>query len=160
MKVYRRLFSLHLFDDDGFLVYAEKYTLEPLRIHGRAALECRDIEGIEDVALEELECYWPGLAWPGPYRYRERAYATDVLGALSHRWRSIRNSAELRMAKFGIKLRAERDPRSLRIKPRNVAEHSHGEEGEVIEEWMRHRGFIRIGAAAIDDETGAFVERA
>jgi hypothetical protein len=155
VKVYRRLFSLHLFDDEGFLVYAEKYTLEPLRSHGRAALEWRDIDGVEEVALEELECFWPG-----PYSHRDRTYATDVLAALSHRWRSVRATAELRMAKFGIKLRGERDPRSLRIKPRNVAEYSHGEEGEVIEEWMRHRGFIRIGAAAIDDETEAFVERA
>ena len=95
-----------------FLVYAEKYTLEPLRNSGRAALECRDIDGIEDVALEELEC-------SGPVRnsYRDRTYAADVLRALSHRWRSIRDSAELRMAKFGIKLRGEREPRSLRIKP-------------------------------------------
>lgn len=153
VKVYRRLFSLHLFDDEHFLVYAEKYTLEPLRDHGRAALECRDIDGIEDVSLEELECYWPG-----PYRHRDRTYATDVFGALSHRWRSIRATAELRMAKFSVKLRGERDSRSLRIKPRNIAEYGHGDEGEMIEEWMRHRGFIRIGAAAIDEEAGTLVE--
>ena len=64
------------------------------------------------------------------------------------------------MAKFnGIKLRGEREPRSLRIKPRNIAEYSHGDGGEVIEEWMRHRGFIRIGAAAIDETTESLVVR-
>jgi hypothetical protein len=64
------------------------------------------------------------------------------------------------MAKFSVKLRGERDPRSLRIKPRNIAEYSHGDEGEMIEEWMRHRGFIRIGAAAVDEEAGTLVEGA
>jgi hypothetical protein len=26
--------------------------------------------------------------------------------------------------------------------PRNVTEYSHGEEGLIIEEWMRQRGFV------------------
>jgi hypothetical protein len=40
----------------------------------------------------------------------------------------------------------------VKIVARNATDFSHGEEGLIIEEWMRHRGFVLIGAAAKDGE--------
>ena len=58
LKKYREMFGLHLFGDAEKFVYAEKYTLEPLRAQGEAALRCKDVEGIESVRLTQLEFDW------------------------------------------------------------------------------------------------------
>jgi hypothetical protein len=152
VKLYREVFCRRLFHDDNRFVYSEKYTLTPLREQGKASLECRDIDGMESVILKELE-----YRWPGPFDHRDRSRASDVLQALSFRWRSIRGSADFLMARFSIKLQDEKKRRSVKIVPRNVAEYSRGEEGLIIEQWLRQRGFVLIGRAAKDAEVNTAV---
>jgi hypothetical protein len=101
VKLYREVFCQHLFQDKDRFIYTDKYTLDPLKAKGKAALACRDIEGMESVALTELE-----YRWLGPFDHRDNSRATDVLRALSPRWRSIK-SAEFVMAKFSVKLTGE-----------------------------------------------------
>jgi hypothetical protein len=60
LRLYRQKFGHHLFGDEEKFVYAEKYTLDPLKDHGAAALYCRDVAGIEWVRLREIEYAWPG----------------------------------------------------------------------------------------------------
>jgi len=61
------------------------------------------------------------------------------------------------MARFSIKLQDEKKRRSVKIVPRNVAEYSRGEEGLIIEQWLRQRGFVLIGRAAKDAEVNTAV---
>ena len=59
LKKYRETFGLHLFGDAEKFVYAEQYTLEPLRAQGEAALRCKDVEGMESVRLGPKKVYTP-----------------------------------------------------------------------------------------------------
>lgn len=152
VKLYVSVFCEHLFGDKERFVYSEKYTLEPLKERGSASLECSDIEGMESVTLIELE-----YRWPGPLNHCDKSQAADVLHALSRRWRVITGTAQFLMAKFSVKLTGEKAQRTVKIKPRNVAEYSHGEEGLIVEEWMRQRGFVLIGSAAKNAKTDAAV---
>jgi hypothetical protein len=77
LREYRTLFGRHLFRNDDFFVFAEKYTLEPLQTLGEAALACGDIEGIESVKLKEVE-----YAWGGAFEHTETHRAADLFKAL------------------------------------------------------------------------------
>ena len=44
IKLYRRMFGKHLFGDEEKFVYAEKYTLDPLKVFMALALQERGIE--------------------------------------------------------------------------------------------------------------------
>jgi len=150
VKMFLEEFCKHLFGDKERFIYTEKYTLTPLKEKGKASLSCHDIEGMESVLLTQLE-----YRWPGTLDHRDNTRAKDVLGALAHRWRLIKE-ADFVMAKFSVKLTGEKTKRSVKIAPRNVAEFTRGEEGLIIEEWLRKRGFVLIGVAT-DADTDAAV---
>ena len=150
IKFYREIFCKRLFDDANRFVYDEKYTLKPLKRNARAALVCSDIDGMSSVVLKELE-----YRWPGPYDHSDRTRASDVLKALSLRWNDLRGSPEFVTARFSVKLKNEKRRRSVKIVSRNIAEYGRGDEGMIIEEWLRQRGFVLIGTAAKDEETDA-----
>jgi hypothetical protein len=143
LKLYRTKFSEHLFGDDEKFVYAEKYTLEPLKERGEEALCCRDVGGIEWVRLTEIE-----YVWPGKLGHVEKHKAGDVFRALAALRRRIERDAEIRMAKFAVKLEGERRSRAVLIRPRNRAEYGRGEPALIIEEWLHARGFVLVGSAA------------
>ncbi len=151
VKLYREVFCQHLFGDKDRFVYADKYTLEPLKTKGKAALECSDIEGVKSVSLTELE-----YRWPGPFDHRDTSRATDVLRALSRRWSSIK-CADFVTAKFKVDLVDEERPRFVKIIARNTTDSSRGEEALIIEEWLRQRGFILIESTTKDAKSNATV---
>jgi len=151
VKLYREVFCQHLFGDKDRFVYADKYTLEPLKAKGKAALECSDIEGMKSVTLTELE-----YRWPGPFDHRDTSRATDVFRALSRRWNTIK-CADFVTAKFTVKLTDEARPRFVKIIARNTTDASRGEEALIIEEWLRQRGFILIQSAKKDAKPDATV---
>jgi hypothetical protein len=142
LKLYRARFGQHLFSDEAKFVYAEKYTLEPLK-EGEGALSCRDIAGMEQVCLREIE-----YEWPGGLDHFERHKADDAFQALALLHRSIEREADIRMAKFAVKFEGERRARTVTIRPRNRAEYGRGEQALIIEEWLRARGFVLVGSAA------------
>ncbi len=55
LRKYRELFGQHLFGNPQTFVYAEKYTLEPLRAHGEDSLRCRDVEGVDSVRVTQMD---------------------------------------------------------------------------------------------------------
>ena len=79
LRLYREKFGKHVFGDPEKFVYAEKYTLAPLRTKGVGSLLCRDVGGIEWIYLTELE-----YAWPFAFDYTERHKASDVFKALEY----------------------------------------------------------------------------
>lgn len=52
--LYRQLLGRHLFDNEQFCEGSAKYTLEPLRLYGRQAIQWIDVPGIEWVRLVQL----------------------------------------------------------------------------------------------------------
>jgi hypothetical protein len=151
LRLYRAKFGLHLFGDAEYFVYAEKYTLRPLQQRGQASLFCRDIGGIEAVWLNDIEYVWPGED------HDERHRSNDVFHALAIQHRRIEPAAEIKKAVFSVRMQGETKLRSVLIRPRNIAEYGRGEEAAIIENWLRARGFVVVGAAADDERSGPFL---
>ena len=152
LRLYREKFGKHVFGDPEKFVYAQKYTLTPLKVDGARSLQCMDVEGIERVRMTEIE-----YAWPCAFEYTERHKADDVFKALELKRRSIETDAMLLRARFSVKLYGEPNPRPVLIQPPNIAEYGRGEESALIEQWLRVRGFVLVGSAANDEEAESFM---
>ena len=137
MRLYREKFGKHLFGDPEKFIYAQKYTLDPLKTQGAGALRCRDLGGIEQVKLTEVE-----YVWPCAFDHTERHKADDVFKALALLERTIEKKAHLAHARFTVKLAGEMNPRPVLVRPPNIAEYGLGEEAAIIEQWLRARGFV------------------
>jgi hypothetical protein len=150
--LYREKFGKHVFGDPEKFVYAQKYTLAPLRTDGIASLQCRDVSGVEWVRLTELECLWPSA-----FDYTEKLKACDLFRAMELKQRKIDAQAELLHARFAVKLAGEANPRPVLVQPPNIAEYGRGEEAAIIEQWLRARGFVIVGSVADDETTPSFM---
>src|SRR6185312_5369335 len=93
LRQYRALFGKHLFRDENRFVFAEKYTLEPLKKDGQLSLSCRDIAGVESVRLREIE-----YGWAGAFDHVETHRAEDLFRALVILNRAVENESHIRKA--------------------------------------------------------------
>lgn len=136
-KIYLEFFGKHLFGDKNHFPGANKYTLEPLSIDGRASLVCSDIPGLEWIRLKEIQYFWdreiPEI---------EIHKATDLFQCMADREEEIPEEVRLIGASFDVKFENIRSPRTLSICPGNVAQYSHDDDGVCLEKWMAKRGFI------------------
>jgi hypothetical protein len=144
--LYRRLFGEHLFGDENCFPGTAKYTLEPLREYGADALACGDIDGIESIVLTEVH-----FLWGGTHREIEIRKAADVFAALEARGRKVPEKARIIKAIFKVKFADSKTPRSVKIRPSNIAEYTRDSDAAVLEEWLTFRGFI------VNEEAGANV---
>jgi hypothetical protein len=136
-RLYRQKFGKHFFEDEDFFPGTGKYTLNPLKSDGEAALVCSDVEGLEMVLLKELHFYWGG-----PFGEIEIRKASNVLAALSWRNRQIQDNARLVRAKFHVKFENARNPRTLIIRPPNIANFTRDGDSVIGETWLAKRGFV------------------
>ena len=143
LRQYREMFGLHLFGDAEKFVYEEKYTLEPLRAQGEAALRCKDVEGIESVRLTYLE-----LDWGGAFESVDKFSATDLFKAWAIRQVKISKDPIIRKAVFKVKVSGEKRARTVSITAGNQAGYQRSEECLLVEQWLWARGFILLGTKA------------
>jgi hypothetical protein len=148
-KLYRQLFGKHLFDNENCFPGTAKYTLEPLRENGADALACGDIEGIESIVLTEVH-----FAWGGAQGEVEIRKASDVFAALEARGRTMPEEARIIKAVFRVKFEDSKTPRSVKIRPSNIAEYTRDSDADLLERWLQLRGFI------INEEAGQHVAAA
>lgn len=139
-QLYRSQFGLHLFGDEDFFPGKEKYTLEPLRQAGEASLGCADIEGVEWVKLREVQVFHPGDPWELVTRQSE-----DLFAVLKARNKGFPEAGRLVRATFKVKFADCRTPRSLVIRPSNIAQFTRDDDSALLESWMKARGFIKTG---------------
>jgi hypothetical protein len=146
-ELYKAQFGQHLFGDELLFPGANKYTLEPLRGSGPASLACSDIPGMESVKLREVQILYSGT----PYEVVTRK-STDVFAALTARDVPFPSGGRLIRAAFQIQFANSRSPRTVVIRPANIAQYTRDEDSMVVERWLKARGFIRQeggeGAAA------------
>lgn len=150
-ELYRKQFGLHLFGNPDFfpaIGQAGKYTLEPLRHEGRLALVCADLPGIEYVTLGELHFYHSGV-----HGYVEVIKSQDVFDSMEEFQRTMPRRARLTKAAFKVKFAHAARPRTVTIRPPNVALFDRESDSELVETWLRARGFVQptIGGEA-DEE--------
>ncbi len=137
-ELYRKQFGKHLFGDEAFFPGEGKYTLDPLRTDGEASLVCTDVPGLEYVRLKEVHFFWGGAN-----REMEIRKADDVFAAFTARNRQFPAKARISCAKFQVKFTDSKTPRSLTIKPSNIAQYQRDDDAAAIEDWLLKRRFIK-----------------
>jgi len=129
--------GLHLFGGEDFFPGTGKYTLEPLRTDGPAALVCTDVDGMEWVKLKEIHFFWGGSE-----NEIEIRKASDVFAAFEARGRSLPAKSRIIRASFQVKFSDSKTPRTVTIRPSNIAQYTRDDDSAVVEEWLVKRGFI------------------
>jgi len=142
-RQYREQWGLHFFGSKDYFSEDGKYTLDPLG-KGLDAVVCSDFPTIEEVRLVEVHI-WRG----GTYKEMEIRKATDYLRALDEREWSLEDK-KLRLAKFQVKFTNVASPRSLTVRPPNIARYTRNEDSIVLDTWLQRRGFAR-GPSTDDD---------
>jgi hypothetical protein len=136
-KLYCQKLGEHLFGDRDCFPGKKKYTLEPLREYGADALACFDIEGIEWITLTEIEFHYGGT-----HNAREVKKADDIFADLDDRGRQLPAGGRITKAVFKVKFEDSKTPRSVKIKPSNVAQYTRDTDAALVEQWLTLRGFM------------------
>jgi hypothetical protein len=151
-KLYLATFGRFLFDDEDHFPPLDKFTLAPLVEDGAAALEVGDVDGIAAVRLVECRRYFGGSLKESEIRRAE-----NVLAALAERGRPGLAGGRLMSATFKVKFDASDKERAVTIRPPGIARYERNEDSELVERWLKERGFIRTNQGADDDEAATAV---
>jgi hypothetical protein len=144
--LYRRVFGRHLFDDDKVFAGTAKYTLEPLRELGADSLAHFDVEGIEWVKLREVQFFREGAPWEIVTRKSD-----DFFRLLELRKKRFPEAGRMIRASFQVKFRGSKRPRTVVIKPSNIAHFTRDDDSILVEKWLDGRGFIlRPGTESLE----------
>lgn len=135
--MYRKHFGLHLFGDVQFFPGEAKYSLEPLRDQGDASLVCSDVDGMDWVKLREVR-----LDHGGRLNKIEIRRAVDLFEQLADDFEEFPVEPRLMGAVFRVKFTGHRSPRSVTIRPSNLAQYMRDADAVVVERWLERRGFI------------------
>lgn len=137
-QLYRETFAKHLFGDKDIFPDTEKYSLEPLRKLGEDSLALGDIEGIDWIKLTEVQFFFGG----DPWEVRTRK-SHDIFAMLKARKQPFPTSGRIVRATFRVKFSDAKTPRSIVIKPPNVAQYTRDADSVLVERWLKLRGFIK-----------------
>jgi hypothetical protein len=148
--LYRRAFGLHIFGSADFFPGTSKYTLEPLRTDGSASLVCTDVDGMDWVRLIEVR-----YAWGGKHNETETRQADDIFEALAEREAQMPAKARIVRARFKVKFSDAKTPRTVTIRPSNIAQYQRDADSVLVEQWLLNRGFVKAGKQETHATTGA-----
>jgi hypothetical protein len=147
------MFGKHIFGNKDIFRVIAKYTLEPLREQGDAALSCADIDGMDWVRLQEVKFLRPGNFWEeGSVR------SDDVFALLKAKKRNIPENGRVNQATFMIKFSGDKNPRTVIIRPPNIAQVERDDDCVCVEKWLALRGFILLAEIEERGRIGATVE--
>lgn len=133
---YRTTFSVELFGRENHFPNTHKYSLDPIRRDGSACVECVDVPGLVWIRLVKIEYELPELE-----REVRSHKAEDMFNAMACRQFELKPNARLLQATFKVRFRDNPLPRSVTIKPTNVALYTRDDDSQLIEEWLMRRGF-------------------
>ena len=136
-QLYCQMFGLHFFTGSGCFPGTRKYSLEPLRELGTDSLACGDIDGIEWIRLTEVDFFWGGAH--GEIEIRKSG---DLFASLEARNGHLPERPRIIKAVFKVKFQDSKTPRSVTIRPGNVAQYMRDSDAQLIEQWLDLRGFI------------------
>ena len=144
VALYRELFGELLFGDSKRFPNTAKYTLAPLQDDGADALICSDVEGIDTITLKEVQ-----ILWGGPQGEIEIRRAKDLFEALKGRKKEL-PKGRLVKASFLVKFTDAKTPRTVTIRPQNIASYTRDSDSSVVEAWLTARGFVKSAPEAQD----------
>ncbi|MEW6322769.1 MAG: hypothetical protein AB1635_16990 [Acidobacteriota bacterium] len=149
VALYRELFGELLFGDPKRFPNTAKYRLAPLQDDGPDALICSDVEGIDTITLKEVQ-----ILWGGPQGEIEIRRAKDLFEALKGRKKEL-PKGRLVKASFLVKFTDAKTPRTVTIRPQNIASYTRDSDSSVVEAWLTARGFVRSAPEAQDADSAA-----
>lgn len=138
-RVLLKHFGRCLFGRPDFFPIGSKFDLSPLPKLGRGVLVFRDVPGIEDVRLTELELCQRQTPWNRTVRQ-----ADDVFRLMEEqdvKWPKDLN--EITKATFTMRLWKQKRPRRISILPSNRAIYTRDEDSWIYERWMEARGIVK-----------------
>ena len=97
-----------------------------------------DIEGMAKVRLAEIGRYWAG-AEPRTEIHR----AADLFKAFGERWSDQLKSGSLTHATFKVTFEGSKRERTVTIRPANIARYERDSDTDVIDAWLKVRGFCK-----------------
>jgi hypothetical protein len=133
----RTVFGRHLFGSDDFFASDRRYTLEPLREKGEAALACGDVDGMESVVLTEVQFFWGG-----EQKEKEVRKAENIFAAYAAREAHMPTKAPIIKASFRVVFSDSKTARTVTIRTPNVAQYTRDSDSGIIEKWLALRGFV------------------
>lgn len=136
--MYLEVLGTHFFDGPDYFPNDDKYTLAPLLDDGANSLSCLDITGMEEAKLTEIQ-----IQFQGAYGDRTIMKSKDLFASLTAREKPFPSYGKLAEAKFQVKFEHSSKPRTVKIKPPNVASFDRKEDAHTIEQWLIARGFIK-----------------
>jgi hypothetical protein len=155
-NLYLRTLGRHLFSSEEHFPPAGRFSLDPLIADCKQALNVDDVDGIKGVRLVECRRYWGGM-----YREVEIRKAEDIFAALADRNIQTLAGGRLNSATFKVAFEDSDKERSVTIRPPGIARYERNDDSELIEQWLRRRGFILSDQGVDDDEAAtAVLERA
>lgn len=154
-ELYLKTFGEALFGSEDYFDRSERYTLDPLRELGPEAMAHGDIEGIAGVRFVEF-----GRRWPGKISEMEIRKSEDLFKAYGDNWEKRLTGGAFTHATFKFAFEGSKRERSVTIRPANIARYERESDEEVIEAWLKARGFWAIPAEADDDADFEVLESA
>jgi len=136
--LYRRQFGILLFGTENHFPGENKYTLEPLRELGEKSLICADVPGLNWVKLTRLT-----YELKGDKRIKRTDAAENLFESYDYQKTGIPPGARLMSASFSVRFKDNPRPRTVTIKPTNVALYTRDGDSHAIDEWLMRRGFIQ-----------------
>jgi hypothetical protein len=138
--LYREQFGLCLRGDCAYFSEPRTYTLEPLRTHGRDALDPEGLEGIDKILLRELE-----ISHDNSRNEVITRAAEDVFGCATDPDDLIPEIGRLSSALFEVYFADSPKPRPVQIRPPNLLKLGRHCDLQQVDQWLCTRRFrVRI----------------
>lgn len=150
-RAYCTYLGKSLFDNPSFFERndADKYTLEPLRERGRAALDCTDVDGLQSARLTYLR-----YRFNGDNDHCVTHKANDVFTGLESLDEDIPDGAGL--VCMGVKLTPSTEmggERNVKLYAPNISVYDHERDAELAHRFLTEKGFIIARQRRRDDAT-------
>jgi len=137
-ELYLSTFGLHVFGNERFFPPGGRFTLKPLIQDGPASLSNEGVaDAIEWILLKELEFV---IGMTGN-KETEIHKAKDLFAVFHARNFQLPANTRTKRAVFSIKFRDSKTPRSLTIEPSNKAKYERDYDNDIVQKWMKIRGF-------------------
>ena len=137
VDAYRTMFGYAFYGEREYFLDKDIFTLEPLMTEGTTALSCKDIQGMEEVSLEEckVENVEGGLhimRGKGIFKWLVQFHLAD-------------DGSQVISAKFKVRFSHSKNERMVTVKSGNEVEFKFDDDGVLIEQWLVKRKFKNNG---------------
>ncbi len=133
----RSSFGEHFFGDKEFFPGGARFTLAPLVDSGRACLACKDIPGIEDITLTEVQTLTGGRDW-----LRQTHNAGDLFTIVENERVVLPEPSCLVRASFLVRFSDSKKRRTIKVMGSNKLSVVRDGDTALRERWLDARGFV------------------